>query len=323
MGKTRADGADAQVVIAFESTYGTAVDGSGGGVYTKVAFKSSDIGGEKALGTDPLLGKGRDAQDPYYEGEKVDGSIVVPIDLRDFGLWLKGLFGAPTTTGASAPYTHAYESGGVLPSLDLETGHPQLGATGLFDLCTGVKLGTLAFDLSRNGPASASISAIAQGESRDNASSVDATPLENALNRFNQSGGAIKVGGVQLGSVVGGRFNFTNGLSPVETIRSDGLIDGVDEGEANCDGSITVRFSTDTTLSDAINAETPVALEYVYTMSGGYSLKFEMPRVFLPKKKRAVNGPGGIEIPYDFKASFDSTAGYMVKVTLINDVASY
>jgi len=322
MAKTRAVGADARFRLAFETDYGTAPDGSGGGVYQEVPFKSVSLGAEKPLGEDPLLGKGRDAQDPYYDATDVAGDISVPVDLRDFGFWLKALFGDPTTTGASAPYTHEFVSGGDVPSFTGEIAHTQLGATGKFFLEKGVVAGGLSFDLSRTGPLNASLSLIAQGETESNAAE-DVAPLTNELRRFSQGNGAIKVGGAQLANVTGGRFNFSNSLEAIKTIRSDGLIDGVDPGEAMAEGSVNLRFSTDTTLSTAIDAETPVALEFEHTMSGGYSLKYHLPRVFLPKKKNEIGGPGGIAATYDFKAAYDETAGYMCKVTLVNDVADY
>lgn len=238
MAKTRAYGSDAQLLAAFESTYGTAPDGSGGGVYTKLSFKESSLGAERPLGYDPLLGQGRDAQDPFYEAISDEGEFGVPLDLRGLGFWLKGLFGAPTTTdNPDGTYTHVFTSGGDLPSLTFEVGHTAL-STPKFYRHTGAKLENLAFDMARTGPANA----VAKGETSP-ASAADASPATLALKRFSQGSGTIKVGGSQLANVTGGRFSFSNNLERVETIRDDGLIDGADETEATAEGSIDVRFS--------------------------------------------------------------------------------
>ncbi|WP_422612278.1 phage tail tube protein [Magnetospirillum gryphiswaldense] len=65
--------------------------------YTRLSFKECALGAERPLGYDPLLGQGRDAQDPYYEAVKDEGDVGVPLDVRALGFWLKGLFGAPAT----------------------------------------------------------------------------------------------------------------------------------------------------------------------------------------------------------------------------------
>ncbi len=62
MAKTRAYGADCILLAAFETAYGTLpADG-----YGRLSFKESSLGAERPLGYDPLLGQGRDAQDPFY-----------------------------------------------------------------------------------------------------------------------------------------------------------------------------------------------------------------------------------------------------------------
>ncbi|CUW39675.1 conserved protein of unknown function [Magnetospirillum sp. XM-1] len=320
MGKSRAYGSDVALLGAFESTYGTIpTDG-----YARLAFKDSSLGAERPLGYDPLLGQGRDAQDPFYEAVKDEGDFGIPLDLRGVGFWLKGLMGAPVTTdNGDGTYSHVFTSGGDLPSLAFEIGHTKL-TTPKYFRHGGAKLDKVSFDMARSGPANATISVVAQGETEAGAS-IYATPTSYALKRFNQGSGTIKVGGSQLANVVGGKASFSNNLERVETIRSDGLIDGVDETEATSDGSVDVRFGTDTTLTTAISAETPVDLEYAFSIPGasGYSLKFHWPRVFLPKKKQEVKGPGGIQASYDWRAAKDSVSGYLLRVTLKNDVATY
>lgn len=424
--KARALGADAALRGVFETTYGT-VPASG---YGLLDFKSFGVDSDKPLGNDALLGRGRDAQDPYFDRITVDGPIGVPLDVQGIGLWLKGLLGAPTTTtvaaagtisfsaqpadastitlngttwtfvsgapsgnqtqiqgtligtidqlvtdleasadaevskctysrvtgtetltivndtagtggnsytiAADAPsngtasaatllgggYSHVFTSGGALPSMSMEIGHPEL-STPKFYRFFGCKLGTLAFDLATSGPANATIDVIAQGRQAAASTTIDGAATAFTLTRFSQSGGAIKKDGTQVGSVTGGRFNFTNNLEPVVTIRADGLIDGIDEGVAAASGSIDVRFGSDSTLEDAALAETPVAFEYSFVHPLQWSLTFDMPRVFLPKPKNAIDGPGGIQASFDLQAAYDETATHMLKVTLINDVAGY
>jgi len=322
--KTRSTGSDVSLLMAFETGYGTPPDASGGGVFNKMLFASSTLGEERPLGEDPLLGQGRNAQDPFYEAATDDGDIVVPVDLRGFGYWLKLVFGEPVTTdNLDGTFTHVFEAGKDLPSAFIDIGHVKLTTPKHFQH-KGVKANTLAYNMSRSGALNATIGLIAQGESLQ-AEPVDAAPEAFQLRRFNQTSGSIKVGNTQLGNVTGGSFSFSNNLDPIETIRNDGLIDGADEAEAKPTGTIDVRFGIDSTLTDPINAETPVSLSYSHTMPGaeGFLLKWDMPRVFLPKKKPSVSGPGGITASYDWQAAFDLAEGYTLRVTLKNDVETY
>lgn len=90
----RARGANAILAAAFESTYGTP-PASG---FVQLPFVSAALGEEQKLIANDLLGLGREPQAPVLDVIVNEGDIVVPVDLRNFGYWLKLLFGAPTTT---------------------------------------------------------------------------------------------------------------------------------------------------------------------------------------------------------------------------------
>jgi len=94
----RARGANAGMALAYESTYGTP-PGSG---FKKVPFVSANLGEQQDLIESDLLGYGRDPQQPARDVINNDGDVVVPLDLRNFGFWLKLLFGSPTTTQGTA-----------------------------------------------------------------------------------------------------------------------------------------------------------------------------------------------------------------------------
>ena len=85
---------------------------------------------------------------------------------------------------------------------------------------------------------------------------------------------------------------------------------------------MTVRLDGATLVTEAANGE-PVSLEYGFSVAEGWQLSFELFRVFLPKPKYAVSGPGGVEASFDWRAAYDLSAGTMLRVRLINDMASY
>ncbi len=309
----RAYGANAQLLGLFEATYGTPPVGD----FIKFPFVSSALGSEQNLIASDLLGQGRDPAQPMRDVINVEGDVVVPVDLRNFGHWLKAMLGAPTTTGVG-PYVHEFVSGSAaLPSLSLEVGMPEAS---VFFMNMGVRVNSMQLTFARSGGANATLNCIAQGENRA-AASAGGTPTIAPLTRFNQFQGSVKKDGAQLGNVTGAQLTYTNNLEKIETIRSDGKIDGADPTIAGLTGSIDVRFA-DTTLIDAATNNTPVELEFGYVIDANRSLIFTAHEVYLPKPKLSITGPGGVQASFNWQAA-KPDAGQMLTVTLTNDVEDY
>ncbi len=311
----RAYGANAQLLGLVETTYGTAPTTN----FTKFPFVSSDLGSEQGLIASNLLGQGRDPAQPMRDVIKVTGNVVVPVDVRNFGHWLKSLLGAPVTTGSGAPYTHTFTSGApTIPSMSVEVGMPEVPA---YFMNSGVRVNSAQLTFARSGAADATLACIAQGEVRSGSSS-GGIPTSLALTRFNQFQGAITKDGTQLGNVTGGQLTYTNNLATIETIRPDGKIDGADPTIAALTGTLDVRFADTTLIDDAIN-NTPVALTFGYTIDANNALVFTAHEVYLPKPKLTISGAAGVQANFAWQAAKNATAGNMLTVTLTNDVASY
>lgn len=417
---TRARGANALLAGAFENAYGTPPDD-----FLRLPFVSANLGEERGLLESDLLGLGRESTDPTPDVASNEGDIVVPVDARLFGFWLKSMFGAPVTTAAGsatadilftaqpadtstitlggtaftfvagAPvgnqiqiganlaatlanavvalnasvvpaiaaatysavagtklrivndtagpngnnYTlaasananatlpgatlaggtnsHVFTSGAIaLPSMSLEIGLPDLGK---FFMNYGAVSNQMKIAMSRSGLLNATMSLIAQGERDPTNAAADASEAQADPLRFAQATGSIKKDGVVLADIVSANFTATNNLDKIEVIRSDGRIAGVDPGMFMASGDVTARFG-DTALLDVANAGTPIDLSYGWTGRGGMSLLFDMPRVFLPRVKRPITGPAGIQAQYNWQAS--GQAGHSVTATLVNDQAA-
>lgn len=310
----RAYGANASLLAAFESTYGsTPVDG-----YWQLPFVSTSLGSEQGLIANDLIGLGRDPSAPMRDVIKVEGDMVVPLDVRHIGLWLKALLGEPTSVGTGV-VTHTFASGKPsLPSLTLETGLPDIPA---WFVASGVMVNSLQVGFARSGAANATVGLVAQGEIRRTAT-LDDTPATRELQRFNQFQGQILREGQALGNVVSAQLTYANNLERIETIRSDGKIDGADPTVASLTGNLEVRFA-DTTLIDAATNNTPLELTFGYEIDADHRLTFIAHEVYLPKPKLSISGPGGIQATFEWQAAKATSVARMFTVELVNDVSSY
>lgn len=327
MSKPRAQGADAVQLIAKEVTYGTPVSGSGGGVYRRMPLRSDDVSAAQGLEDDDVWNKlTADVGDPALGAFSVAGDIVAPMDARGIGFLMTMALAAPVTTTITSGvlFKHLWKSGAELFSYTKQVGHPQL-ATPKWRTQKGGKSNGFSFPMARNGRALLTMPMIFQGEVKDTTGARDTSPLAFAYQPFDNATGYVKLAGSALANLTGAQFDFSNGLEAVETIRADMMIDGIDETIRKASGTANLRFGTDATIDDVVDANSPVALEFGFTIAAQptWLLKFSLPRVFFERTKKSITGPGGIEQPTSWRAAYDSTAGYLMQVELRNDVASY
>jgi hypothetical protein len=302
------------MALAFETTYGTPPVGG----FTKMPFASTSLGSEQPLLNSELLGYGRDPLPPIKDAVTADGNVVVPIDAEAFGFWLKAAFGDPVTSGVG-PYTHEFRSGGwTLPSLSIETGMPEIPR---FAMYSGCVLDTLSWQMQRSGLLTATASLVAQGESIATMSAAG-TLADLGLQRFGHFNGSITRNGTALGNIVSAEITYANTLDRVETIRSDGRIDGADPSIAALTGRVEVRFADQVLVNQAINGD-PCALEFAYVLPSGESLTLTAHAVYLPRPRIEIAGPQGVQATFDWQAARDSTLGRMCTVALINAIEEY
>jgi Phage tail tube protein len=293
-------GTRAAALLKTETTFGVAATGN----YNKIPFKSADVGSAQGLIASDLIGVGRDPLTPGRDVIDVGGAMRVPVDLRNFGHWLRLLLGAPVTTG-TGPYTHTFVSGAAtLPSAE-----------------TGIKVGSMAVEFSRAGNTAAALTLLGQKETRA-AVTGGGTPVEAALTLFNQFQGSVKRNTVALGNITSATFNYTNNLDGVPAIRGDGLVDGVEAAVASCTGQVTARFADTVLLADAETAA-ELDLEFAYVIDASNKVTFTLHAAFLAKPRVPIEGPGGVQVTFDYQGARDTALSKMLTVVLVNDVVSY
>jgi len=281
-------------------------------------FASASLGAEQPLLASELLGYGRDPLAPIKDAVTADGDIKVPLDAEAFGFWLKAAFGAPTTTGTTNK-THTFKSGSwSLPSMAIEVAMPEIQR---FAMYTGCVLDQMSISMQRSGLLTADVKLVAQGENVATATAAG-TPTGYALQRFGHFNGAIKRNGTALGNIVSADLTYSNNVERIETIRSDGRIDGADPSIAALTGKIDVRFADNTLMTQALNG-TSASLEFSWTISANVSLTITAHAVYLPRPRVEIQGPQGIQASFDWQAAYDSVAGQMCTIVLKNQVSSY
>jgi hypothetical protein len=160
---------------------------------------------------------------------------------------------------------------------------------------------------------------LGQGSVRTGATSGGA-PTSAAYTAFNKAQGSITRSGAALAQVTGARLTYANGMEAVRTIRADRRVEGVDPGIARCTGQITVRFENTTLLAQA-QAGTSAEFALAFTIDANRSLTITLHEVYLALAKTPIEGPGGVEASFDFRAAFNATATRMMTAVLRNQQA--
>jgi hypothetical protein len=186
--------------------------------------------------------------------------------------------------------------------MSIETGMPEIPRYAMYSGCV---LDQINWQMQRSGLLTATARLVAQGETVGTTTSAG-TPAALELQRFGHFNGAITRNGSALGNVVSADITYANNLDRIETIRSDGRIDGADQ----------------TLVTQAINGD-PCEMEFAYVLPSGESFTFTVHAVYLPRPRIEISGPQGVQATFDWQAARDSTVGRMCTATLINDIEVY
>ena len=107
--------------------------------------------------------------------------------------------------------------------------------------------------------------------------------------------------------MVSAEITYANNLDRIETIRSDGRIDGADPSIAALTGRVEVRFADQVLVNQAIAGD-PCELEFGYALPSGESFTFTVHAVYLPRPRIEIAGPQGVQATFDWQAARDADA---------------
>jgi len=310
-------GAQTAVLIDYEQSYG--VDPVAFAAI-QMPFISEDISGTRAQNQSEVINGRRDSARPFQGNKDVQGSITVPIDKRYFGYWLRGLLGAPTTTGAG-PYNHEFKIDNIncLPSLVIEK---QMLDIPRYFKYNGMKVSTMSISVGGDGELQATFGLIGQ-QVADSATSIDATPTTHTYEQFRQFDAVLNEAGVANGEFLEFSMDVDNNLDPdIFAIGDGGTRGALPEGKLTIEGTANTLFDNMALYDKAANA-TETSIEVVWTRDTE-SLSIDFNEVELALQDPKIEGPQGVVADFDYIAYFDDDAGdSSIVITIINDIASY
>lgn len=295
------------------------------GDYQPTLLYDYKVAKSKPLDHDPILGLSRhnsfDSTAPAPGLETLSGSAQAPLDFAHAGLWLKGAFGAPATSGAPSDYTHVFTSGlAVLPERTI-TRRMAKASGSIILQHPGIMVDGLSIQASRQGGYARLGLDLVGYDEVDLVSTLGAgTPGAIwARDPIAAAHGVYKIDSVQA-AVLECKLDYKNNLQSREEI-GDARMAGYEPGEKTLTGSLRLRLR-DLTLVNAAEAGTAHAGELLFQKSSVRLLKFEMPVVRLERPSLPVEGPDGIDVTFNMRAE-QSDSAPMVTATLKGGVATY
>lgn len=310
--------------VGFESTYKTAVTTG-----LKMPVNSNTVGGKAARNTVATLTGNRNAVEPFKGNIDVGGDIVVPIDNVAFGYWLKAMFGAPATTGASTPYEHVFTVPTTQPSLSIQKCFPDFTTDQFFN-SLGCKISQMQVEFGGDGELTAALTIIGAKETL--ATSTAFSVSENTVGlslRYSNFHASVSEGGTTATNIKSISMTVDFDLDADQRVIGGGGERGsLPEGIVKVTGNVKGMYDTDgiTTLAKGYG-DTESSLTITLTPpapNNTYTLVFDVQELLYSQASPAITGPQGIDFDMDFVGYYsDGADDSILTVTLNSSQASY
>lgn len=264
----------------------------------------------------------RNPSSPTYGEIDVTGDIVVPMDHIGFGYWLTAIFGAPTTTGASDPYTHVWKVGTSQPSFLIERAFASL-ATAQYEVFNGLKVSRMSVSFETTGEIRVTLTVMGAKQTIST-SQYDSSPNTFTVTTYNSAQMAIEEGGSSIAYLKKVDLNIDFGLDgDTVCIGSSAERTGINEGLVSISGSVEGLFQ-DVGIFTKANAKTESSLKVTVTSSASRNIEIFVPELLYDKTSPGQDGPAGMKFTTDYVGYYENGAdASAVKITMKNGVASY
>lgn len=306
-------GEAAQLMIAEESTYGTAVT-----VTRSFEFVSESM----KLKVERLESKGLRAGQRVMKSTKwqpgkrsASGDILMELGNIGFGVWLKHMMGHIGTTGAGPVYVHTASPDDLPTSLTVQIGKPSIDGTVQPFTYSGVRIPSWELSLKAGEIVQLKASLSAQDETTATGLATFSDP---AVVPLTYVGGTLQIAASQVdvldfslkgnNQLDSGRFRIRNAATPKQQLENNWR---------EYTGQINADFESLTQYNHYVNAD-EVALSMVFAggaIAGGGGSKYQLAitaNIRFDGDTPNVGGPAMLTQPLPFKciasSSSDSSA---------------
>ncbi|MEW5802688.1 MAG: phage tail tube protein [bacterium] len=310
--------AKSQLLLDFETAFKTLPLSP---VAVRLPFSTCDLKVDQKPQVSTILGSGRHAGRPFYANKSVTGNLTGPIDLTAIGYILKMVFGPPTTTGSSDPYTHTFTIGSDTPSFLIEKGWPDENK---YYLYSGCKATGFSVSFGGRGELRYTVPIIGAREVYSSSSyqETPATDISRPVTVFHNCDAAVSEGGTPIETLEEISFNFQNNTVMGFGLAGSGEGTIAGEGTPSLEGKIKGMFDADTIISKGRN-HTKSSLSVICT-AGAHSIEFLADEIEYSQESPAINGPGGAYLDLGFIGYYhDAQEASDFRVVLVNSQPSY
>jgi hypothetical protein len=273
---------------------------------------------------DPTMGSNRKRYRAIHGNIDAGFTITITVNPEQIAFWLNMAFGAATTTGSSAPYTHTFEPK-TLPSFTLEEDFSaDIAATVV--RYSGCRVASGSVTIPQEGPVTMTLQCLAKNISV-NAAALDATPTVPNHRPWSARESSIMIEGVRDCRIKAYTLNFNNEMESIYTLGCDTQTYGergdLTEGRCVVNGTLDMVFSNADTMSTALSRTDQGVYAYMQFGTGDGSaeekekLSFHTPQVDFGLHAPSVETRAGLSVQVPFEAYATSSA-YSLTAALLS-----
>jgi hypothetical protein len=306
----QAQGSKGRIGFLKEATWGTTPSVSAGDVKI-IPFASETLSATRAKEDNPHITSSRNFGVPVSGRSEAGGDITFMLNPLAHAWILRGLLGAPVTTGAG-PYVHTFKVPAALPSYSIEKGFTDIAQ---YLVYTGMTLSKLSLKVKDSGFVEST--ATFMGKARTaSGTALDSAPTTYVDNPFalaaanialTEGGGALAIGteiSLDIDNMLDGD-NFT--------IASQGARGGINAGKCKVSGTLTAFFSDLTLFNKAKNStESAIVITLQHGTGAGSAgnekLVITIPEIVYSEADPQIGDSGGVLVALPFTAYYADNA---------------